>query len=103
MRVIERTTPVAAVVAALTTLACCLPLSFLGAGLTGALAWTGAYRSWFLALSALLLLTGFVQLYRGRRQCRKRSVASMVLLWSSVAVVLLIVLFPQVIASFLAG
>ena len=38
MRVIERTTPLAAVAAALTTLACCLPLSFLGAGLAGTLA-----------------------------------------------------------------
>ena len=103
MRVIERTAPVAAVFAAFTTLACCLPLSFLAAGLAGALAWTGAYRSCFLALSALLLLTGFIQLYRGRRQCRKRSTSSMVLFWISAAVVLLIVLFPQVIASLLAG
>lgn len=103
MRVIERTTPVAAVVAALTTLACCLPLSFLGAGLAGAIAWTGAYRDWFLALAGILLVAGFVQIYRGQRQCRKRSAASITLFWVSVAMVLLIVFFPQALASLLAG
>lgn len=100
---IERSTPVAAVVAALTTLACCLPLSFLGAGLAGALAWTGAYRDRFLVLTVILLVTGFVQIYRGRRQCRKRSLVSVTLFWVSVALVLVILLFPQVIASLLAG
>jgi hypothetical protein len=103
VRVIERTTPVAAVMAALTTLACCLPLSFLGAGLAGAVAWTGAYRDRFLALAVILLVSGFIQIYRRRRQCSKRSVASVALLWVSVALVLVIVFFPQVIASLLAG
>ena len=103
MRVIERTTPVAAVMAALTTLACCLPWSFLGAGLAGAVAWTGAYRNWFVALAVILLVTGFIQIYRRRRQCQKRSPASVALFWVSLALVLLIVFFPQVIASLLAG
>jgi hypothetical protein len=103
VRVIERTTPVAAVMAALTTLACCLPLSFLGAGLAGAIAWTGAYRNWFLGLAVVLLLIGFIQIYRGRRQCRKPRLASVTLFWVSVAIVLLIVFFPQAIASLLAG
>lgn len=103
MRVIERTTPLAAVAAALTTLACCLPLSFLGAGLAGALAWTGSYRAWFLALTAVLLIVGFVEIYRGRNQCRKRSHVSVALLWTSVVLVVAIVFFPQVIASLLAG
>lgn len=103
MKVIERTTPLAAVAAALTTLACCLPLSFLGAGLAGALAWTGSYRACFLALTAILLIAGFVQIYRGRNQCRTRSRLSVVLFWTSVVLVVLIVFFPQVIASLLAG
>jgi hypothetical protein len=103
VKVMERTTPVAAVMAALTTLACCLPLSFLGAGLAGAVAWTGAYRDWFLGLAAVLLVAGFIQIYRGRRQCRKRSAASVTLFWVSVAIVLVIVFFPQAIASLLAG
>ena len=103
MRVIERTTPLAAVAAALTTLACCLPLSFLGAGLAGSLAWTGSYRVWFLALAAVFLIVGFVQIYRGRNQCRKRSNVSVALFWTSVVLVVAIVFFPQVIASLLAG
>jgi hypothetical protein len=103
VKVIERTTPLAAVAAALTTLACCLPLSFLGAGLAGALAWTGSYRVWFLAAAAVLLIVGFVQLYRGRNQCKKRSPVSVVLFWTSVVLVVAIVFFPQVIASLLAG
>jgi hypothetical protein len=103
LRVIERTTPLAAVAAALTTLACCLPLSFLGAGLAGALAWTGTYRAWFLGLAVVFLTLGFVQTYRKRNQCGKRSKVSIVLFWTSVVLVVLIVLFPQVIASLLAG
>ncbi len=104
MRVMERTTPVAAVVAALTTLACCLPLSFLGAaGLAGAIGWTGSYRGWFLGLAAALLVIGFVQIYRGRNQCGKRSRVSVALFWISVVTVLLLIFFPQVIASLLAG
>jgi hypothetical protein len=103
VKVLERTTPVAAVAAALTTLACCLPLSFLGAGLAGALAWTGSYRAWFLVLAAVFLIIGFVQIYRGRNQCKKRSPVSVALFWTSVVLVVVIVFFPQVIASLLAG
>jgi hypothetical protein len=51
----------------------------------------------------LLLIVGFVQLYRGRNQCKKRSVVSVVLFWTSVVLVVAIVFFPQVIASLLAG
>jgi cytochrome bd-type quinol oxidase subunit 2 len=103
LRVIERTTPLAAMAAALTTLACCLPFSFLGAGLAGAVAWTGAYRAWFLGLALLLLILGFVQTYRKRNQCGKRSKVSIALFWMSVVLVIVILLFPQVIASLLAG
>jgi len=103
VRVIERTTPLAAVAAALTTLACCLPLSFLGAGLAGALAWTGCYRAWFLAAASVVLSVAFVQLCRGRKGCKKRSPVSVALFWTSVVLVVAIVFFPQVIASLLAG
>src|SRR5438876_10731578 len=74
MRVAERATPVAAVIAALSTLACCLQLGFLGAvGLAGLSVWAQSLRGWFLGLAITLLVVGFVQLYRGRKQCRKRS------------------------------
>jgi len=104
MRVAERATPVAAVIAALSTLACCLPFAFLGAvGLAGLSIWAQSYRNWFLAIAAVLLVVGFVQLYRGRNQCKKRSVFSVVLFWVATVIVLVIVLFPQVIANLVAG
>jgi hypothetical protein len=104
MRVAERATPVAAVIAALSTLACCLPLGFLGAmGLAGASVWAQTARPWLLVAALGLLAAGFVQLYRGRNRCTKRSPVSIALFWAAVAVVLLIVLFPQIIASLVAG
>jgi uncharacterized membrane protein YidH (DUF202 family) len=104
MKIGERATPVAAVIAAFSTLACCLPLGFLGAiGLAGLGVWAQSFRSWFLGLAIVLLAVGFVQLYRGQRQCRKRSPLSVAMLWVATAIVLVVLLFPQMIASLLAG
>lgn len=104
MKVAERATPVAAVIVALSTLACCLPFGFLGSiGLASLSVWAQSFRNWFIGGAAVLLIAGFVQLYRGRNQCRKRSPVSIALFWVAVAIVLLIVLFPQAIASLLAG
>jgi len=103
MRVTERATPVVAVIAALSTLACCLPFGFLGAiGLAGLSVRVQTARPWLLGGALVLLVLGFVQLYR-RNQCKKRSPISIALFWCSVVVVLLVILFPQVIASLLAG
>ncbi len=80
MRVAERATPVAAVIAALSTLACCLPFAFLGAvGLAGASVRLQALRPWLLASSGILLVVGFVQLYVRRNRCQKRSTLSIAL------------------------
>jgi hypothetical protein len=104
MRVAERATPVAAVIAALTTLSCCLPLTFLGAlGLAGASVRLQSLRPWFLVSAAILLGVGFIQVYVRRTQCRKRSPLSIALFWGAALIVLLVILFPQVIASLLAG
>ena len=104
MRVAERATPVAAVIAALSNLACCLPFAFLGAlGLAGASVKLQSARPWFLAGAGILLVVGFVQLYVRRNQCQRRSLLSIVVFWLAVVTVLLVVLFPQVIASLLAG
>ena len=104
MRVAERATPVAAVMAALSTLACCLPFGFLGAiGVAGVSVWLEAARPWLLISSGALLAFGFVQLYRSRNECRKRSPVSVALFWMAVAVILFTILFPQVIASLFAG
>jgi hypothetical protein len=103
MRVAERATPVAAVIAVLSTLSCCLPITFLGAlGLAGASVRLQSLRPWFL-VSAGILLVGFIQLYVRRNQCQKRSPLSVALFWGAALIVLLVILFPQVIASLMAG
>lgn len=104
MRAAERATPVAAVIAAFSTLACCLPFGFLGAvGLAGASLWLQAARPWLRASAGILLALGFIQLYVRSSQCRKRSPLSIALFWAAAAIVLLVILFPQAIASLIAG
>ena len=94
---------VAAIVSAVVTIGCCLPLGFaaaMGAGAASAFATT--LRPWLLVLSVLLLGLGFWQRYRARRcAIRGRSVGS-VLLWAAVAVVLAMIVFPQEIAGLIA-
>ena len=72
-------------------------------GLAGLSLWARSYGGWLLALAAILLIVGFVQLYRGRNHCKQRSALSVVLFWVAAVAVLLIVLFPQVIANLVAG
>lgn len=104
MRAAERATPFAAAIAALSTLACCLPFGFLGAaGLAGAGVWLQSGRPWLLASAGILVVLGFIQLYVRRQQCRKRSPLSIALFWVAAAIVLLVILFPQAIASLIAG
>jgi hypothetical protein len=104
MRVAERATPVAAMIAVLSTLSCCLPITFLGAlGLAGASVRLQELRPWLLVSAAILLGIGFIQLYARRNQCHKRSPLSIILFWGAALIVLLVILFPQVIASLLAG
>ena len=104
MRLAERATPVGAVIAALSTLACCLPFAFLGAmGLAGATVRLQLARPWLLAGAGILLVVGFVQLYVRRNQCQRRSPLSIALFWGGTVIVLLVILFPQLIASLIAG
>jgi hypothetical protein len=103
MRAAERATPVAAVIAALSTLSCCLPLTFLGAlGLAGVSVTLQSLRPWLLVSAIVLLGIGFIQLYLRRNQCQKRSPLSIALFWGAALIVLLVIFFPQVIASLLA-
>ncbi len=103
MKVLEKGAPAAAVVAALSTLACCVPLGFLGAGLASMSVWVQPLRPWLLGASVALLCLGCVQLYFRKSACVRRSTVSLVLFWLAVAVVVLVILFPQVIASVIAG
>lgn len=104
MRAVERTTPIAAIIAAFSSLACCLPFSFVGAaGLLGASARMQAARPWLLVASGVLLVIGFIQLYVRRNHCQTRSRLSVAIFWVATAIVLMLILFPQIIASILAG
>ena len=103
MRLAERATPVAAVIAVVSTLSC-LPLAFLGAlGPATASVQLQLARPWLLVSAAILLGIGFIQLYVRRGQCQKRSTLSIALFWGAALIVLLVILFPQVLASLIAG
>ena len=103
MKHAEKVAPVAAAVSALATLLCCLPAGIAAAAATASLgAIVSGYRSWFLGASALLLVTGIVQVAHARRTCATRTHASMVILALSGTIVLLVALFPQILAGLIA-
>jgi hypothetical protein len=103
MNVSQKSAPIAAIVAALSTLVCCVPLGFLGAvGLATVSVWAQHYKFWLLLASVGFLCMGLVQLYF-RKSCTRRSTASLVLFWAAVVVVILVTLFPQLVASLIAG
>lgn len=93
-------TPAAAIVSALATLACCLPLG-IGAAL-GALGLSvvfARFQVWFLILAVALLIFGLVEILRKGPHCRRRS-RTEIALWSIAAVVVIgVVLFPQLVAG----
>ena len=104
----EKNKPWAAALAGILTavgsLICCLPLALLAAlGVAGASAIFAVLRPLLLALSAALLSIGLVQLYRGGKSCRRRSIVSVVVFWIAVAIFLAMLFFPQQIAGLLAG
>ncbi len=102
MKKIESLAPVAAVVAALGTLMCCLPVAFLGAaGLAELSVWSTRLHWWLLGGALVLLATGFVQMH-GRRSCSTRSRASRMMLWIALGMVAAVILFPQWLATLLA-
>ena len=105
MKALERGAPAASMLAALSALVCCLPFGILGAlGLAGMGVWTAPLRPWLLGAAVLLLVVGFWQIYRRGKQCRtQRSPVSVALFWLAVTVVVLVTVFPQLIANWLAG
>lgn len=105
MKAVERASPAAAILAALSALACCLPFGLVGAlGLATVSVWIAPLRPWLLGFSVLLLVLGFWQIYRRGNQCKvRRSRVSVALFWFAVVIVLLVTIFPQLIANLLAG
>lgn len=92
-----------AILSSLATLGCCVPIGFAAAlGAAGLSTFAQKLRPWLLGLSVVLIGVGFWQQRRSRQCSLKRSYLSDVLLWSAVALVLIMIVFPQEIAGFLA-
>ena len=93
----------AAILSSLATMACCVPLGFAAAiGAAGASAFLLRFRPWFLVLSVALIGLGFWQQRRAKQCAVKGRLIGQILLWTAVVVVLVMILFPQQIAGFLA-
>ena len=100
----EKIAPVAAAASALATLVCCLPMGIAAAAATASLAAVAStHRRWFLLASSVLLLVGIVQLIRMRRRCATRPRGSFAILAASATIVVLVALFPQVVAGLIAA
>ncbi|HSA94233.1 MAG TPA: hypothetical protein VLE48_14565 [Terriglobales bacterium] len=92
-----------ALVSALLTLGCCVPVGLLGAaGAAGAAIFLGKARPWLLGLSGVFLIFGFLQVFGGARCGLKPSKANLVPLFLATAIVAVVLLFPQVVAQVLA-
>lgn len=93
-----------AILSALATMSCCLPLGFaaaLGAGAASAVYTT--LRPWLLGLSVVFIGLGFWQQHRAKQCSVRGRRTGQVLLWAAVIVVVGMILFPQQIAGLLAG
>ena len=103
MKHLERITPIAAATSALATLLCCIPMGFAAAAAMASIAAVVAnLRPWFLGASVVLVAIGFVQVYR-RKACDRRSRGTLAILWTCASIVLLVTLFPQLVASVVAS
>jgi hypothetical protein len=103
MKHAEKATPIAAALTALSTLLCCLPVGFAAAGAAASLSIVIApYQSWLIGASIVLLGVGVVQLRHAQRTCATRGSASLIILAVSATVVVLVVLFPQLLAGVVA-
>ena len=104
VRLAERAAPVAAALAALSTLACCLPLGIAGAlGALGLSVVLTSLRPWLIAIAIIFLSVGLFQLYRRQRSCHQRSPVSLVIFGVCAAVVVAVVVFPQRVAELMAA
>jgi hypothetical protein len=100
----DRIAPVAAALSALAALVCCLPVGFAAVAATATVAaFLAPLRPWFLGISTVLLAVGAIQVTRARACATGRArVMSVIVLSASVIIVLLVVFFPQLVATMLA-
>ena len=102
MRIAEKVTPIMGAVSAVGTLACCLPVT--GAALLGLGGVFGAmaqYQEWLLPISGVCLALSGGLIWRTRRVCKRTSKISLVILGLCTAVVLMVLVFPQIVAGLL--
>lgn len=93
-----------AIVSALAALSCCLPIGFLAAlGLSSTSFFLHSYQPWLLGLSVVFLGLGFFQHYKGKRCGARRNRLVEFLLWASAFLVVIMILFPEIIAGFIAN
>ena len=92
-----------AIMAAVATISCCLPVGFAGAiGLGFASAFFTTLRPWLLGLSVAAIGFGFWQQHRARQCAIRRRWIGNALLWAALILVLGMILFPQQIAGVIA-
>jgi uncharacterized membrane protein YidH (DUF202 family) len=104
LKVTERAAPLAAAIAALSTLACCLPLGIAGAvGALGLSVVLASLRPWLIAFAMIFLAVGLYQIYRGQRSCRRRSPVSLVIFGVCAGIVVAVLAFPQRVAELMAA
>jgi ABC-type Fe3+ transport system permease subunit len=99
----EKFAPVAAVLSAVSCMACCLPFGFAAAaGTAGLSVVLVPLRPWMMAISGARLSFGLIQLYRRQGACRRRSRLSLAIFWVCAVLVLAMILMPQLVATLLA-
>jgi hypothetical protein len=99
----EKLAPAAAVIGAISSLACCLPFGIAAAAGTAGLGIVlEPVRPYLMVASGALILFGVWQLYRRGATCRRRSRASIVVFWICAVIVALMLIVPQIVASLLA-
>ena len=104
VKVAERAAPVAAAIAALSTLACCLPLGIAGAvGALGLSVVLNSLQPWLIGIAMIFLAVGLFQLYWGQRSCKRRSPVSFVIFGVCAAIVVAVLAFPQRVAELMAA
>lgn len=103
-RLAERTTPIAAVAAAMGAFACCLPLGLTGAVAVFALSpFLDGVRPWFSTAAGVLLAVAALVTFSRRRTCRTGGARFGLLVLSlSAVIVLAVLLFPQTVAALFA-
>lgn len=92
-----------AILSSSATIGCCLPIGLavaIGAGTASA--FFATLRPWLVALSVVLLGVGFWQQHRAKQCSVHGRALGNVLLWTAVIVVVVMILFPQQIAAFIA-